>query len=114
MKLAKPLTTTLGAVALTLVAAGSALAVNIGILSQNGNSAVGALDTVATTTTVAADVSQPGTQYVTIYVDDPNQAVSAVDTTPQPQVVSAPVSNVTYISSEHEGGHEYEGAEYDD
>ena len=111
MKLAKPITTSLGAVALTLVAAGSALAVNIGILSQNGTTAVGALDTVTTTTAVAA--SQPSPQFIYVNLNDPTQAVTAVDQTTAPQVAPA-ATNLVNTSLVNTGEQEYEGAEYDD
>ncbi|MGA9594544.1 MAG: hypothetical protein WBV06_00185 [Acidimicrobiia bacterium] len=112
MKLAKPITTSLGAVALTLIAAGSALAVNIGILSQNGTSAVGALDTVTSTTAVAA--SQPSPQFIYVNLNDPTQAVTAVDQTTAPQVAPAAATNLVNTSLVNTGEQEYEGAEYDD
>jgi hypothetical protein len=110
MKLARPLTASLGAVALTLVAAGSALAVNIGILSQHGDPGVGNLDTVAT---VAADPASPTTQYVTIYVDDPSQVPTVLDPVAQPQATAAPAS-VASLSDDDAYEHEYEGADFDD
>jgi hypothetical protein len=107
MKLAKPIATALGAVALTLVAAGSALAVNIGILSQSDTSAVAALDAVTNATTVAT--SQPSPQFV--YVDLTDLAPSTTVTTQpaEPQVTSAPAVNLV-----GDGEQQYEGAEYDD
>jgi len=108
MKLAKPLTTTFGAVALTLVAAASALAVNIGIMSQQGDPGVGTLETVSS---APVDPSQPSTRYVTIYVDDPSQAVTALDQPAAPQVTAEPAVNLVSTPSYE---HEYEGAENDD
>jgi hypothetical protein len=100
MKLAKPPTTTLGAVALTLVAAGSALAVNIGIVSQNGDSGVGTLDALS----AMPAVSQVSPQYVYVDLSDPSQLSTAA----QPQATLAPATRV--VDREEE----YEGAEYDD
>lgn len=104
MKLARPLTTMLSAVALTVVAAGSALAVNIGILSQHGDSGAGTLDALAATPAV----SQVSPQYVYIDLSDIAQASNTVDQATQPQAVSSPAATPVY----YEG--EYEGAEYDD
>jgi hypothetical protein len=108
MKLAKPVTTTLGAAALTLIAAGTAIGVNLGIMSQQADPGVGNLDTI---TSAAFDPSQPTTRYVTVYVDGPSQAVTALDQSAQStssQVVAALPATPNY---EHE---QYEGAENDD
>ena len=101
MKLAKTLTTALSAGALTLVAAGTALAVNIGILNHHADPGVGALDAVA-----AADASP---QYVYVNLNDPAQVSSALNQATQQQATSTPASSL--VST---GGHEYEGAQYDD
>ena len=120
MNLRKPLATTVGAVALTIVAATSALAVNAGILRHRTESSVGTLDT--TTTTVVADApAQPNVHYVTIYVDDPAPAGAVATANPSTAQVVAP-SPVTAVSSQPAAGshdddaseHEYEGADDDD
>lgn len=104
MKLAKPLTTTLGAVALTVVAAGSALAVNIGILSQSSNPGVGTLDALS----AVPAVSQVSPQYVYVDLSDLSPAPDTVTQTIEPQVTPSPTA--TFVDYENE----YEGAEYDD
>jgi hypothetical protein len=115
----KPLGTTVGAVALTVVAAASALAVNAGILRNRSESSVGTLDTTATTVVADAPV-QPDVQYVTVYVDDPAPAtVAPADSTATPVVATSPADTVapqpaagSYDDDAYE--HEYEGADDDD
>ncbi len=72
MKLRKPLGTTVGAVALTIVAASSALAVNAGILRHRTDTTVGTLDATVTTEVVDAPTASD-VRYVITYVDDPAQ-----------------------------------------
>ena len=112
MKLARPLSTAAGGVVLTLVAAGTALAVNIGIMSHSSDSGVGTLDTMATT---AVTASQPNTKYVTIYVDDPSRGLTAINPSDLSQPVAQPVVAAGVSSGERAETHErYEGADDDD
>lgn len=116
MKLARPLSTSVGAVVLTLVAAGTALAVNIGIMSHSNDPGAGALDTVAT---ASATPPQPNTRYVTIYVNDPSNGLAVVDTADPAQITAEPaIAAATVAGSDadgHTGEHEYyEGADDDD
>jgi len=110
MKLAKPLSTTLGALALTVVAAGSALAVNIGIMSQIGDASAATIEALPATPVV----SQVSPQYVYVDLSDvtpvPDAASQVADQVTQPAVLST----ATARSFEYEDGYEYEGAEYDD
>jgi hypothetical protein len=65
--------TTIGAVALTIGAAGAALAVNAGILRNAPDSGVGDLETEATLT-----VDDPNVRYVTVFVDEPGVTATTV------------------------------------
>lgn len=116
MNMRKPLGTTLGAVALTMVAAMSALAVNAGILRHRTESSIGTLDT--TTTTVVADApAQPDVNYVTIYVDDPAPAATGTTSAPAAEVATQSPTTVGQLSAgSHDDAyeHEYEGADDDD
>ncbi len=120
MKLMKPLGTTLGAAALTVVAAGSALAVNAGILRGQPDTTVGTLDPAAT---VVADspLQPPNVRYVTIYVDDPSLAGLVPGSTLDAQVAvpgaqpTATDHQATAAPSDDDAyEHEYEGADDDD
>jgi uncharacterized membrane protein len=114
MKARRPLIATLSALGLTVVAAGSALAVNIGILSQQSDSAVGTLDTASS---VAAEASQPTTRVVTVYVDDPSLGLTPAQQAAQqavPTTVNADQAFVGDGAYEHEQEYEYEGADDDD
>jgi hypothetical protein len=119
VNLRKPLGTSVGVVALTVVAAASALAVNAGILRSHSESSVGTLDTTATSV-VADPPAQRDVQYVTVYVDDPAPATVApadssiaqvVSPTPATTVAPQPAAG-SYGDDAYE--HEYEGAEADD
>ena len=118
MKLRKPLGTTVGAVALTIVAASSALAVNAGILRHRTDTTVGTLDATVTTEVVDAPTASD-VRYVITYVDDP--APTASLTTGAPAQAVAPTSAVTVASQPVVDSHdddayenEYEGADDDD
>lgn len=129
MKITKPLGTTLGAVVLTVVAGGSALAVNAGVLREPPAPAVGTLDPAAT---VATDLeSQPNIRYVVIYDDDPMLARLApgfaadagASRTRSPAIVQSssatptaanPGSDDGQFEDDHFEDDHYEGADDDD
>lgn len=119
MKLNKPLGTTLGAVGLTIISAGAALAVNVGILGHQTDSTVGTLETATTLVTDAPAL--PNVRYVTVYADGPSVVggaeVSATGTQVTAATVPAPsVGQATSASGPSDDSYEgaYEGADDDD
>ena len=119
VKLNKPLGTTLGAVGLTIISAGAALAVNVGILGHQTDSTVGTLETATTLVTDAPAL--PNVRYVTVYADGPSVGggaeVPATGTQVTATAVPAPsVGQATSTSGPDDDSYEgaYEGADDDD
>jgi len=115
----RTLGTTLGGVALTILAAGTALAVNVGILGRPVDTTIGSLET--TPTIIAEAPVQPTPRYVVVYQDDPSlgnlvpaptfhPAVAA--TAPPGGAVAPPASTASTHDDANEGNHE--GADDDD
>jgi hypothetical protein len=104
MRIRQAFLSSAGAVALTVVAAASALAVNFGLLGQPSGDSVGTLtpDQAEVTTSVPAAADR----YLTVYVEDPAPAAPVL-----PSAVSTPVAPASGPSAdEYEGeDDEYEG-----
>lgn len=121
MRIRQAFVSSAGAVALTVVAAASALVVNIGLLRQPSGDGVGTLTSEVVTTTTAAPTAD---RTITIYVPDstvvPTDPASAT-TVPATTVADAVPVSYEDDQYEHEGSesdgweHEqYEGAQDDD
>ncbi len=121
MRIRQAFVSSAGAAALTVVAAASALVVNLGLLRQPPGDGVGTLapDQVETTTTFAPAPDR----YVTIYVPDSTLPADPAPVTTVPTATVSDAVPVSYEDDQYEQeGHEddgweheqYEGAEDDD